>query len=86
MLGWTLTDGHGNGYPVPDVRRVPGSVIRISTRSGTNTPGFLYWNQDSPVWELDESATLSNAAGVPQSIFTVGQDVEIIDFDATATP
>jgi LysM repeat protein len=86
LLGWTLTDGQGNVYTFPDVRLVPGSVIRISTRSGTNTPGFLYWNQDSPVWELDESATLSNAAGVPQSIFTVGQDVEIIDFDATATP
>ena len=83
LLGWTLTDGQGNVYTFPDVRLVPGSVIRISTRSGTNTPGFLYWNQNSPVWELDETATLSDAAGVPQSIFTVGQDVEVIDFDAT---
>ena len=83
LLGWTLTDGQGNVYTFPDVRLVPGSVIRISTRSGTNTPGFLYWNQNSPVWELGESATLADAAGVPQSIVTVGDDAEIIDFDAT---
>ncbi|MFP4323507.1 MAG: LysM peptidoglycan-binding domain-containing protein, partial [Anaerolineales bacterium] len=82
LLGWTLSDAEGNIYTFPEVRLVPGSVIRVSTRSGTNTPGFLYWNLNTPVWERGETATLSNAAGEIQSLLTVGSG-EVIDF---ATP
>jgi LysM repeat protein len=78
LFGWTLSDGQGNIYTFPDVRLVPSGIIRISTRAGTNTPGFLYWNQNSPVWEIGEVATLSNAAGIIQSTFEVGG--EVIEF------
>lgn len=84
LLGWKLSDSQGNIYTFPDVRLVPGSVIRVSTRTGTNTPGFLYWNQNSPVWQNGEAATLSNATGVVQSVFTVGG--EVIELDGTETP
>ena len=83
LLGWTLSDSEGNIYTFPDVRLVQNSIIRIATRTGQNTPGFLYWNQNSPVWASGETATLSDAAGNPQSIFTVGG--EVIDF-GTSTP
>jgi LysM repeat protein len=81
LFGWTLSDGQGNIYTFPDVRLVPGGIIRISTRAGTNTPGFLYWNQNSPVWEIGETATLSNAASIIQSTFEVGG--EVIKFGET---
>ncbi len=82
LLGWTLADSEGNTYTFPEVRLVPGSVIRVLTRSGTNTPGFLYWNLNTPVWEAGETVTLSNAAGDIQTLLTVGSG-EVIDFNAT---
>jgi|GEM_PF-953067 len=73
LLGWQLSDEQGNVYTFPDVRLVQGSILRIATRSGTNTPGFLYWNQNQAVWTLNERVTLSDAAGNVQAIFTVGE-------------
>ncbi|MBZ0304786.1 MAG: lamin tail domain-containing protein [Anaerolineae bacterium] len=74
LEGWTLTDGQGNTYTFPPVRLVPGSILRVLTRSGNNTPGFLYWNQNTPMWSPGETATLSNASGAVQSVFTVGEE------------
>jgi len=78
LLGWSLADQQGNLYTFPSVRLVPGSVIRVVTRAGTDTPGFLYWNQTTPIWAAGETATLSDAADLPQSVATVGG--EVIDF------
>ena len=78
MQGWTLSDGQGNIFTFPAIRLVPGSVIRVLTRTGNNTPGFLYWNQNSPIWELGESASLTDSNGALQSVQTVGG--AIIDF------
>lgn len=72
LRGWTLTDSQGNVYTFPEVRLVPGSIIRVLTRTGSNTPGFLYWNLNTPVWERGEVASLRNAEGELQSVLTVG--------------
>lgn len=82
MAGWTLRDEQDNRYNFPELRLVPGSIIRVLTRTGTNTPGFLYWNQSSAMWELGETISLYNAAGELQSTQTVGG--EIIQFDDNA--
>ncbi|NJL92318.1 MAG: LysM peptidoglycan-binding domain-containing protein [Anaerolineae bacterium] len=78
LSGWTLEDGQGNLFTFPAVRLVPGSLIRVQTRTGTNTPGFLYWNQSSPMWEVGETVMLYDDQGELQATFTVGG--EIIDF------
>lgn len=83
LMGWKLSDSDGNIYIFPEVRLVPGSVIRVLTRTGTNTPGFLYWNLNTGVWQDGEIATLSNAADEPQSVINIG--AEVIEF-ATTTP
>lgn len=79
LLGWTLTDDAGNVYTFPDVRLVTGTIIRVATRSDNNTPNFLYWNQNEALWEPGESATLRDASGVVQSVFTVPG--EVIEFE-----
>ncbi len=71
LENWSLTDEQGNTYTFPAVRLVPGSIIRVLTRSGTNTPGFLYWNQNTPIWSPGETATLSDTDGVVQAVFTI---------------
>lgn len=76
LQGWTLTDEQGNTYTFPQVRLVPGSIIRVLTRSGTNTPGFLYWNQNTPIWSPGETATLSDADSVVQSVLTIDEAFE----------
>jgi LysM repeat protein len=84
LRGWTLSDSQGNLFTFPEVRLVPGSVIRVSSRVGTNTPGFLYWNQNQAIWQQSETATLTDAEGVVQSLFT--PQTQIINFGPTATP
>lgn len=79
MLGWTLREEGGEEFVFPDVLMQPGQVIRIFTRSGTNTPAALFWNQTTPVWTLGEIAVLSDAEEVIQSTFAVGG--ETINFD-----
>jgi hypothetical protein len=79
MLGWTLREEGGEEFVFPDVLMQPGQVIRIFTRSGTNTPAALFWNQTTPVWSLGEIAVLSDAEEVIQSTFAVGG--ETINFD-----
>jgi hypothetical protein len=84
LRGWQLADSQGNIFTFPEVRLVPGSVIRILSRVGTNTPGFLYWNQTSAVWTAQEAATLSNAEGEVQSVLNVSS--QVINFGPSTTP
>lgn len=80
MDGWTLEDEEGNVYTFPDLRMQPNQVIRVFSRVGQNTPAALYWNQTVAIWESGETVTLSDGAGVPQSVLAVGES-QPIDFE-----
>jgi LysM repeat protein len=79
LLDWTLEDADGNTYTFPDNLMQPGQRIRIFTRQGNDTPAALFWGEINAVWSLGEAATLSDASGQAQSVFSVGG--EEIDFD-----
>lgn len=78
LLDWTLEDEDGNVYTFPDTLMQPGRIILIFTRQGDNTPAGLFWGEITPIWSLSETATLYDANGDAQAVFTVGG--EPIDF------
>jgi LysM repeat protein len=77
LLNWSLRDADGNVFTFPDLLMQPGQIVKVFTRTGSNTPAALFWNRNTPMWTLGESAILQNGDGEPQSTFTVGgQSIE----------
>jgi LysM repeat protein len=70
--GWTLSDAEGNSFRFPEFRMQQGSLVRIYTRQGQNTPAALFWNRDTPAWNEGETITLTDATGQVQATFQVG--------------
>lgn len=71
MEGWTLVDAQDNVFTFPRMRMQAGQIVRIFSQLGQNTPGALYWNLTSPVWQENEIATLYDASGSVQATYTV---------------
>jgi len=67
LSGWTVTSDQGEVFRFPQGFRMQASaVVRVYTRSGTNSIDKLYWDHEGgEVWnDTQGSATLRNAAGV----------------------
>jgi LysM repeat protein len=63
LQGWQLTPGDGPSYTFGDVSIFAGSTLWVHSRTGTNTPIALYWNQSEPVWQSGSVAQLVNPQG-----------------------
>ena len=50
LSGWTLSDGDGHKYTLPDLTLLPNAEVRIHTAAGTNTAAELYWGQANALW------------------------------------
>jgi len=73
LQGWTLTNERGDSFLFPEFRMQQGSLVRIFTRQGQNTPAALYWGRELPAWNDDELITLYDSSGQVQSTFRVGE-------------
>lgn len=82
LQGWVLESDSGLTYEFPDFRLQPSAIVRVFSRVDDNTAGALYWNQTVNVWEESDTATLIDADGEVQSVYTVGS--ETIDFGDTS--
>ena len=65
LSGYQLRDAVGKTYTVPaGVTLAPGDNLTLRTGSGTDTPGTLYWNASSPVWNNDgDTVTVTTESG-----------------------
>jgi hypothetical protein len=73
LQGWTLTNERGEVFVFPEIRMQQGSLLRVFSRQGQNTPAALYWGREIPAWLDGEVITLANAAGQAQATFRVGE-------------
>jgi LysM repeat protein len=72
LSGWTLRSSDGSVFTFPDQRRLfQGSTITVFSRVGTDTAIALFWNRQEPVWTSGATATLIDAQGRAQSVFTI---------------
>ncbi|MBN1965377.1 MAG: tetratricopeptide repeat protein, partial [Anaerolineae bacterium] len=46
LQGWTLSNTRGESFRFPEFRMQPGSLVRVYTRQGSNTPAVLFWGRD----------------------------------------
>lgn len=74
LQGWTLTNSDGDVFTFPEFRMQQGSLVRIYTRQGANTPAALYWGLDRPMWSEDDTVSLIDAGGQVQATFRVGSN------------
>ena len=72
LQGWTLANERGDVFRFPEARMQQGSLVRIYTRQGQNTPAALYWGQEAPTWQEGDTIILSDASGQVQATFVVG--------------
>jgi LysM repeat protein len=73
LQGWTLVNERGDSYLFPEFRMQQGSLVRIFSRQGQNTPAALYWGRELPAWHDGETITLLDSTGQVQSTFRVGE-------------
>ena len=73
MQGWTLTNERDESFRFPEFRMQQGSLVRIYSRQGQNTPAALYWGRETPAWIEGETVTLADANGQVQATFRVGE-------------
>lgn len=83
LQGWTLTNERGDTFLFPEFRMQPGSLVRIFSRQGQNTPAALYWGRELPAWRDGEIVTLYDSSGQVQSTFRIGETPPLF---AEATP
>jgi hypothetical protein len=50
-----------------------GSLVRIYSRQGQNTPAALYWGREAPAWRDGDTVTLTDGDGQVQATYRVGQ-------------
>ncbi len=73
LQGWTLVNERGDSFLFPEFRMQQGSLVRIFSRQGQNTPAALYWGRELPAWRDGETITLLDSTGQVQSTFRVGE-------------
>jgi LysM repeat protein len=90
LQGWTLSDEDDDSFLFPEFRMQPGSVVRVFTRQGPNTPAALFWGRDTAAWEEGDILTLMDDTGQVQATFRVGaaadSESEEDAAEDTATP
>jgi len=72
LQGWTLTNARGDSFSFPDFRMQRGSVVRVYSKQGENTPAALYWGRETAAWRSGDTLTLADRAGEAQATFVVG--------------
>jgi len=72
LQGWQLVNESGDTFLFPEFRMQQGSLVRIFSRQGQNTPAALYWNRETAAWTDGETVTLFDSAGQVQSTFRIG--------------
>lgn len=83
LQGWTLSNEQGESFRFPEFRMQQGSLVRIYSRQGQNTPAALYWGRETPAWTTGETVTLSDSTGQVQASFRVGETAPLFATPAT---
>jgi hypothetical protein len=73
LQGWTLINERDETFLFPEFRMQQGSLVRIFSRQGQNTPAALYWGRETPAWREGETITLQDSSGQVQSTFRIGE-------------
>ncbi len=63
LSGWTLSGSALGDYAFPNLFLWNGGSVRVHSKTGSNTPSDLYWDQDAPRWFSGNVVTLKNAQG-----------------------
>lgn len=71
LQGWTLSNQAGETFLFPELRFSTGSVIRIFSRRGINTPAALYWGRDAAAWSAGDTLTLADSTGQVRATFQI---------------
>lgn len=85
LNGWTLSNGRGDVFRFPEFRMQQGSLVRVYSRQGQNTPAALYWGRETPAWQAGDTVTLADSTGQVQATFRVGETVPLFQ-EATPQP
>lgn len=70
LNGWKLMDENRNVYTFGSLNFITGT-LEIYTRTGTDTPTTLYWNQAQSVWSIGETVLLVDSAGNLRAQYTI---------------
>lgn len=69
MTNWTLSDESNRIFTFPTFNLPAGGLVRVWTKSGTNTSTDLYWGSGQAIWNNNgDTAYLRNAAGTLVSV------------------
>ena len=64
MANWTLKDKANHTFTFPTFTLNAGDIVRIWTKSGTDTAIDLYWGSGASIWNnAGDTAYLSDAQG-----------------------
>lgn len=85
LNGWTLSNGRGDVFRFPEFRMQQGSLVRVYSRQGQNTPAALYWGRETPAWRDGDTVTLADSTGQVQATFRIGQTTPLFQ-EATPQP
>ncbi|WP_416838782.1 lamin tail domain-containing protein [Haloferax sp. DFSO52] len=65
LSGWTVSDGSGRTYTIPDGTMLDaGATVTLHSGTGTDTTTDLYWGSGSAIWNNDgDTVTVLNTTG-----------------------
>ena len=71
LLGWSLLEDNHLLYQFPAIHLYPNSILRVFTKSGTNTADQLYIGNIETIWHSGDKIILADPAGNTQSSYQI---------------
>ena len=60
LENWTVQNGRGFSYKLPNITVFKEGFLNIYTTSGTNTPTDVFMRQNDSVWQVGDTVSLMN--------------------------
>ncbi len=71
LEGWQLIGERGQQFIFPAQIVNSSGVIKVSSRTGTNTVIELFWQSETPIWQAGETVRLLDADGETITTYSI---------------
>lgn len=71
LTGWTIKNNTGSTYTFPQLMLFPGGMVKLHTKSGSDTAADLYWQRSASVWSSGELATLYDNQNISRAFYRI---------------
>ena len=71
LTGWQLKNNLGIAYTFPELTLYSEGMVKLHTKSGSNTASDLFWQRSASVWSSGELVALYDTQNIARAFYRV---------------